>query len=96
MWRPLYDHKSAYTGTLRGSEDDSSGSSNMDNLLLICNVSTVAFFTIEFFYASYILYKLLCKNERSRSLIFVTMMIIYSCLSLSVFFWVADENYYNS
>ena len=95
MVRPIYDYTVAYTGSSLGeAEDDPSDPTSTNIAILLCNVSTVAFFTIELFYASYILYKLLFKNEKSRSLILSTLMIIYSCISLSVLFCIADEDYY--
>ena len=60
----------------------------------VCNWSSVGFFFIQFFYASFILYRLIFKNERSVSLIITTCMVIYSCVALSFLFAFADEDFY--
>ena len=60
----------------------------------ICNYSSAGVFALEFFYSCYLLYRLLFKNEHSKALIAAVVMIIYSSLTLAVFFIVADLKYF--
>ena len=59
----------------------------------VCNYSSATFFAIQALYSSYLLYKLLFKNERSKALITAIVMMIYSSLALSVFFVLADMSF---
>ena len=61
--------------------------------MYICNYSSVAFFIFQFIYASYTLYLLTCRNERSRSLIASTVLIFISSVCLSVLFAVTDVSF---
>ena len=55
--------------------------------------SSVAMYLFELVYASFILHKLIFKNERSRSLILATSLIMMGCLSFIIFFAIADMGY---
>ena len=59
----------------------------------VCNYSSATFFAIQALYSSYLLYKLLFKNERSKALITAIVMMIYSSVALSVFFVLADMSF---
>ena len=56
----------------------------------ICNYSSVCVYVIQFFYASYTLYLLLAKNERSVQFIGCVLMILYSCITLTVMYATAN------
>ena len=57
----------------------------------VSNYSSAAFYCLTFLYASYTLYLLLVKNDKSSSLITATIMIIYSSVWLA-FFYSRDEH----
>ena len=61
-----------------------------------CNYSSMAFYVFELAYASYLLYRLVFKNEKSRSLILATSMIAVACLSLIAFFAWTDLGFYTN
>ena len=52
----------------------------------ICNYSSVCFYILQAFYATYMLVRLCRKNERSFSLILATSMLLYCSISLGVSF----------
>ena len=52
----------------------------------ICNYSSVCFYVLQALYASYMLFRLCRKDERSYSLISATLMLIYCSISLGVRF----------
>lgn len=58
-----------------------------------CNYSSSAFFIFQFVYSSYLLYRLVFKNERSKILITAIIMMVYSSASLAVFYVFADCNF---
>ena len=61
----------------------------------VCNISSVIFFIFQFCYASYTLFLLSCRNEKSRSLIAATIMIMASSVCLSLLFILADADFYD-
>ena len=52
----------------------------------ICNYSSVCFYVLQALYASYMLFRLCRKDERSYSLISATLMLFYCSISLGVRF----------
>ena len=87
----IFDEKSQ---ALLGEESDHDYSSSTPLAFAICNYSSVLFFIFQFCYASYTLYILTCRNERSRSLIACTIMIMASSVCLSALFCIADDAFY--
>ena len=82
------------TRVMEGSDD--SDQKNLSPLCFrICNLSAVAFYTLQFFYCSYIFKHLVTKNERSNSMIASVIMMIYSSISLAIFFGLCDSDFYN-
>ena len=76
---------------------ESSEDNNYDPAIIKgCNYSSMAFYVFELAYASYLLYRLIYKNDKSRSLIFATSMIAVACLSLIAFFAWTDMGFYTN
>lgn len=61
----------------------------------VCNLSSMAFYIFEFAYASYTLYRLLWKNDKSKSLISATIMLLISSLCLTIFFALENDGYFD-
>ena len=73
-------------------EDDPSVSNHIPPAIKVCNISSVAFYVVQGVYALFLLYKFAVHNERSVSLIVATVMILYSSITLAVFFaWTREE-----
>ena len=94
MRRPILDHMPAYKGLL-GEQPTAEDDTSTPVAFSICNISSVIFFICQFCYASYTLFLLSCRNEKSRSLIAATLMIMASSVCLSVLFILADEDFYD-
>ena len=59
----------------------------------ICNYSSVCFYVLQALYATYMLFRLFRKNERSVSLILATSLLLYSSISLGVSFALPQLNF---
>ena len=55
----------------------------------------MSFYMIQFVYATYTLYRLLWKNDKSNSLISATIMLLLSSLCLSIFFAIENAGYFD-
>lgn len=58
-------------------------------------MSSAAFYGIQGVYSSYVLYRLLAKNERSKSLIAAVIMMLYSSFALAVYFALGNYDFFN-
>ena len=85
--------------TETGGEYSARDDKPRDSVLLalnICVYSSVCFYIFQMIHATYILYRLIWKNEKSKTLIAATLMLALGSLVLAVFFAISSDVWYDN